>query len=452
MKRETPFFLPRGLGFVVAACLAIATTATGDDLRLSLGETLRRVEAENLQVLVNREVVEQAMAAAQRQRAPLFPQLSLDASQVRNQSVNTGLGFAAWGGIPLQPPPSNRFDARLVASVPLIDPTLIASYRSARLGVKLSEHEEERVRQEVLNTAAGIYLTHLRNLRRFDVIAANIERGRALLRLAQDQLDAGVATRIDVTRAEVQVAVDEQARLQQETVVYQSELFLKRLLNLDLRRPVVLADFRASRYLPGDEPDVDFDEVLADRPEYRRARTQLEQNRLERRAAGWERFPALRAFGDYGFVSGEPFDGGERRAWTAGVAASMPIFEGFRIDSNKRLASSRIRATELEIQQIEQNVSSELLMAWQDMRSRLAQISVSEQNLGLAEEEIRLARIRFEQGVADNREIIDAQNRLAVAHDNYVEAVHQYNLSRLEYARSKGEVRLILADQEVVRE
>lgn len=447
MIRTFSFILPAWV--VLWLTLGVFCAAADDRpvlTELSLGETLARVERENLQVLLNREIVEQAAIAVQRQRSPLFPQLSLDASQVRAQAVPIGQGF---GGFAFQPTPANRFDARLTASVALIDPTLIASYRSAKLGATISEEEAMRVRQEVLNSAAQVYLTHLRNQRRFAVIAANIQRGGVLLELAEEQLDAGVATRIDVTRAEVQLAVDEQARLQQETVVFQSELLLKRILNLDLRQPVELEGFLAHRHLPGEEPDVDFAEVLADRPEFRRARAQLDQNYLERRAAGWERFPVLRAFADYGFVTNEVFDGGEEKAWTVGLAASMPIFEGFRIRSNKRLADSRIRSTKLELEQIEQNVSSELLFAWQDMRSRLAQIAVAEQNVKLAEEEIRLARFRFEQGVADNREIIDAQNRLAVANDNQVEAVHQYNLSRLEYARSKGDVRLLLADQQV---
>lgn len=407
-----------------------------------------RVEAENLEVLLNREAVEQAMAAVQQQRAPLFPQVDLETSQTRSQFVNIGRGFDVPGGV-TQPRPSNRFDARLVGSVPLLDPSLIAAYRAAKIGVDVSEFEHQRVLQEILNSTATIYLTHLRNLKRFEVIEANIERDEALLRLARHQLEAGVATQIDITRAEVQLAFNEQARLQQETVVYQSELFLKRLLNLNLRSPVQVTDFLASRFLPTAEPDVDVNQVLPNLPEYLRARSQLEQNRLERRAAGWERFPALRAFGDYGYVSREPFDGDEQTGWSVGVSATLPIFEGFRIRANKDLAEARIRSTELELQLIEQEASSDLLLAWQDMQSRLAQIAVAEQNVDLSEEELRLARIRFEQGVADNREIIDAQNRVAVASDNLVEAVHEYNLSRLEYARSKGDVRLLLADQQV---
>jgi len=60
---------------------------------------------------------------------------------------------------------------------------------------------------------------------------------------------------------------------------------------------------------------------------------------------------------------------------------------------------------------------------------------------------LRLARQRYQQGVADNREVLDAQNRLAFAEDNLVDAVFLYNLSRLELARARGDVRGILAEK-----
>jgi outer membrane protein TolC len=68
--------------------------------------------------------------------------------------------------------------------------------------------------------------------------------------------------------------------------------------------------------------------------------------------------------------------------------------------------------------------------------------------LKLAEEELRLAQQRYRQGVADNREIVEAQNRLAVADDNLVEAVYQYNLSRVELARARGDVRTVLSEKQ----
>src|SRR5690606_27653029 len=119
-------------------CAGEGATAEQDlaAIELSLGETLARVEAENLQVLLNREVVEQAMIRVARERSALFPQLSLDASQTRTKPVLIGQGLEDF--VPPEMSPSNRFDARLTASVLLIDPMTIATYRSAKLGVAIS--------------------------------------------------------------------------------------------------------------------------------------------------------------------------------------------------------------------------------------------------------------------------------------------------------------------------
>jgi outer membrane protein TolC len=92
-------------------------------------------------------------------------------------------------------------------------------------------------------------------------------------------------------------------------------------------------------------------------------------------------------------------------------------------------------------------IGAELRLASQDARSRNAQVAVAERSLRLAQDELSLAQRRFEQGVADNREIIDAQNSLAVASDNVVEAYYQYNLSRVTLARISGDVRLVLNEQ-----
>ena len=72
---------------------------------------------------------------------------------------------------------------------------------------------------------------------------------------------------------------------------------------------------------------------------------------------------------------------------------------------------------------------------------------MAEKTLGLAQEELRLARQRYQQGVADNREVLEAQTRLAEAGDNLVDAVFRYNLSRLELARARGDVRSVLAER-----
>ena len=125
----------------------------------------------------------------------------------------------------------------------------------------------------------------------------------------------------------------------------------------------------------------------------------------------------------------------------------MPIFDGMRSGANRRVALSRQRAQETRLHNLELQISAELRLALHVVNSRNAQIAVAEKILRLAQEELRLAQQRYQQGVADNREIVEALNRLAVADDTMVEAIYQYNLSRVELARAKGEVRAVLSEK-----
>ena len=246
---------------------------------------------------------------------------------------------------------------------------------------------------------------------------------------------------------EAQLAIDEQARLQQDTVVQASELGFKRLLALDMGRPLQLAAFNLRRTEPSADPASLEEVAMALRMDLQGARKLLEQNEVEVRAARYGRLPTLAAIGSYGYASTELLNGNETRVWSGSLALSVPVFDSARSRALTNIALSRRRAQELRVQNLHSQIAAEVRLARQDAASRLAQIRVAEKGYRLAEQELALAERRFNQGVADNRELVEAQNRLAAAGDNTVEAVYNYQLSRLELNRVLGRVTAILTEQ-----
>jgi outer membrane protein len=426
-----------GLSLLGVCALAVSPSRAA----LSLAEAFEGIEKANPNVLISREAVAQALAAADQQRAALLPDISLDAQQRRTKAVQvTGAG-------PFEQSPVNRFDGRLTGSVALLNPAQIAAYRAAKKGAAVAEFDQQQTLQTVFSAVAESYFGHMRNVQRIAVLDANITRARELLDLVRRQLDAGVVTQIDVTRAEAQLAIAEQARLQQATTVYQSELQLKRLLDWQLSAPLTLAGFDVKRIDQGALAGEAEKKALEQRSDYLRATKAIEQNQDQVRAAGYQRFGVLSAVGEYGYATSRAFDGNEKEAWLAGVAVSVPVFDGLRTNADRRVALAQLRQQELRVKALELQIPAELRLAAQDANSRNAQVSVAERSLQLAEEQLRLAKIRFEGGAVDNREVIEAQNALAVASDSRLEAVYQYNLSRVELARVKGDVREILTEQ-----
>ncbi|MCX6951249.1 MAG: TolC family protein [Verrucomicrobia bacterium] len=230
-------FLP----LIMVAGLGLGRAADPGAPTLTLEKALASVEGANVTVLLGREAAAQALEQANQARVGILPNVGLSAQQRRTQAVTVTNGTATAGA------PANRFDGKLTGNYSILNPQQLSAVRSARAGVEVAQADYKATVQSVLSSVAQVYFTHLRNLRRLDVLDANIARARSLYDLAVNQLNAGVATQIDVTRAEAQVEQTVQARLQQETSLYQSELLLKRLLDLPPADRMQLADFSVRR-------------------------------------------------------------------------------------------------------------------------------------------------------------------------------------------------------------
>lgn len=412
-----------------------------EPVALTLAEALRLAESTSPTVLLSREAVLQAEAQAEQQRVNVLPNVGLRAQQGRSRTVSIVNENA------VQAAPFNRYDGKLTGTFNVLNPQQLSAWRAARVGSKVAELDSQSAVQSALAVVAQGYFAHLRNLRRIDVLDANIERAQKLLTLARNLLENGVATQIDVTRADALVAQAQLVRLQHQTTVVASELQLKRLLDLELRRSLDLKDFTVKRVAAGEFVFGRERTALEQRAEYLRAQKAVEQAKLDVRTARFERLPSLAVAGEWGYAAAEFGDSGQKTAWTAAATVSVPLFDGLRSGADRRLALSKQRSLELKLRQVEAQIGAELRLATQDADSRFAQIAVAEKSLRLAEEEMRLADTRFRAGAADNREMIEAQNRLAIASDGLVEAIYQYNLARVELARVRGDVRAVLQER-----
>lgn len=414
--------------------------AAENSTTVTLEQALGSVERVNLAVLLSRETAAQALETVAQQRGTLLPILNGSIQQRRTQNVSIGTVVTSSGR------PTSRFDALVTGSVGVFDAELWSVFKSARLGANVAQANYQAVVQSVSADVAENYFAHLRNQRRLAVLDANITRARALLELARNQLNAGVATQIDVTRADAQLAQAEQARLQQLTAVVASELFLKRLLDIHPATELRLENFQVRRTQQELFVFSDQKTAFEKRADYLAAQKALEQAKVNVRTATLQRLPSLGLSGNYGLASPKFDDNDKQEQWGLTIGLGMPLFD-MRIGPDRRIALSRQRAQEARVHALELQISSEMRLAAQDATSRNAQVVVAEKGLSLAREELRLAQQRYQQGVADNREVVEAQNRLAIAEDNLVEAEFQLNLSRVELARVKGDVRAVLAEK-----
>jgi outer membrane protein TolC len=431
--------------FTAAAALLLAAGAglNAATVTLDLRTALERAPEANFQILLSEEAIISQEQATRIARSGLLPQVYLEASQSRGMSPNVDALTSAFPGIPSRFY-NDRFDAVLRAQLSLLDTRRWDDWKLSRLSLQATRLQVENTVQEILQQIAVAYFTHWRNQRRLNVIDANLERDRLLLRIANDQQQAGVATALDVTRAEVRLATNELARLQQETQLMGSALRLKRVLNIDLDAELALAEVPLQLDRTGLEFSPSrFVDILNQRADYRQAQAQLEREAVALGASKRDRLPSLSLSGQWGYASESWTDDMEEQ-WAVSLGLSMPIFEGFRIDSQTRVAASALRQRELEVDDLSDRIEADYRLALQTVQSGARQVEVARRAVALNEREFELARIRFEEGVADNSDVVTAQAALADAEDARVEAEFQYLQARISLARIEGDVRSLV--------
>ncbi|WP_158279862.1 TolC family protein [Coraliomargarita sinensis] len=435
--------------FAAGALAAFAAEASSKEapspdvsgpMHLSVEDVIERVKGQNLELLIQKENVRRALEQAYQRRAELLPQFGLRAQQMRTQ---LGRGFA---GANTNSPPFNSFGSRIEGSLSLIDAERYADFRIAKLSHAIEQLDYEVAVQDLLDQAILLYFTQLRDIRRIEIFQGNLEREQRLLDLAQQQFDAGVAVKIDVTRAEVRLATVKRSLMEAETAADDSILQLKNLLDIDLNTEVVLD--RSLVDGVKSPPALKRYGLMADltelRPELQSQELQLDQAKLAKRAVTWQRLPSLELFADWGYDSNEAFDGEEGEAWMVGIEASIPIWEGGRIAAESREARAAVRQNEYATRQLRNEIERQFKFAMLDMDSRYAQIEIARDEVRLGKDEVDQARERYNEGLADNRELIDAQQRLADAESSHLRAIYLYGLSRLSFARAIGSVERVL--------
>ncbi|HET9318796.1 MAG TPA: TolC family protein [Bryobacteraceae bacterium] len=397
------------------------------------------------QVQLSAEALKQARARSGQARAALLPDLEAsfsDQNQTRNlaalgiTSVHLPIpGFQ----FPTLVGPFTTMDARATVSESVFDFSSIRRFQASRVAVSAARSDVDSTQEQVAAQVARAYLAAIRSDTDVETAKANVTLSQAVLTQTENQKKAGTGTGIEVTRAKVQLANDEQRLLVAGNERRRAYLQLLRAMGLRLDTEVELTD--GLRYVPVDAVTLEQakSQAVKERPDYR-AQTERESNaRLQASATKMERLPSLAAFGDYGSIGTGLNNALPTR--TYGFSLRVPVFDGGRRDAHRAEVASQYRAEKVRTNDLKEQVELEVRLALDGLHSADDQVKVAQEGLQLAENELAQARRRYEGGVANSLEVTDAQTRLERARDNQTAALYNYNAARIDLAEALGEVR-----------
>jgi outer membrane protein TolC len=366
-------------------------------------------------------------------------------AETRQQVNLAAFGFTGLPGfeIPSIVGPFNVFDARVSITQAIVDLSKQYDLRADSAAVRAEAATLRSTRGLAAIVAAGLYLQAVATESRIDAARTQVETADALYRLATDLKDAGIVAGIDVIRAQVQQQGQRQRLIAAQNDFEKLKLQLARAIGLPIGQAVVLTDKVA--YAPLTPPTLDaaLGEAYESRSDYQALRARVDAAEAELNSARREMLPSLRGTADYGTIG--PSVGMAQPSFAIGASVTVPVFEGGRQRAHVVESAARLRERQAELADHRARIDYEVRSALLDLQAAEQQVQVAQSRITLADQELQQARDRFSAGVASNVEVIQAQDAVASATEQYISSLYAHNLAKIALAASRGTAEELVA-------
>ena len=267
-------------------------------------------------------------------------------------------------------------------------------------------------------------------------IAGGIGRGTG--KTGGEPANQGVGTKLDTLRSQLQLQTERQRLIQAQTQRITALAGLSRLLDLQPGTGIELLDSLAAPALPVGTFQEAYQAGLARRPELAEldAREKAAENLRE--AAQGLRLPTLVATGTYGSTALQSMAGSNTYQISLGLR--VPLFTGGLVSSQVARAKSEENRVQEARRDVRAQVGYEIQVAQAELEAAAHEVDVSNLAVELSKEALTQSQHRFEAGVSNNIELINAQDELARANDNQISALYRLNQSRADLARAMGQL------------
>ncbi|HXJ07509.1 MAG TPA: TolC family protein [Candidatus Acidoferrum sp.] len=400
----------------------------------AVGLALKQNPTAQIAVLTAAESVEDKNVA----RAALLPQASLNVTDtVERINLQAFLGKKI-PGFPQHGGPFQIFSAGPGFSTPVFDLTLFRRYQAARETANASKADSLSTREQVILLVVSQYIGTLRAVANVQASESRVQLAQALYDQAADLQKEGVGTGIDTLRANVELQNEKQRLLEAEDDRDTSLFGLSRLLNLDPRQNIELGDSLSFFDTPQPAVEASIESALGERQEWKALQEHLKAAGLQKKASQASRFPKVDFSGNWAYEGASSTTGIPTYNYQAGV--SVPLFTGGRIHAEVVKTDLEIRKLEQQEDDLRNQIALDVKTALINLDSARNQVQVANLGVQLSKEEVDQARDRFKAGVANNIEVIQAQDSLARANDNQIAALYRFNQARADFARSTGQM------------
>ncbi|MDR2613529.1 MAG: TolC family protein [Deltaproteobacteria bacterium] len=318
----------------------------------------------------------------------------------------------------------------------------VANYYLSQLGVAAAKIQTSQALEDLLLAVKQAYYSILATEKALDVAHTSVVNLQSHLAVAQNFYDVGMSPRNEVLQAEVELA---NAQLEESTQARNLEVNRARL-NILLRRthdaPLKIKDTLLYPRFPLTLERC-LELGLSNNPEIKLGRNQVEAGARNVDMARSALYPQLMLTYSQSSVGSTPRAHGgwssDSSQWDIAAVASWNFWEWGRAQAGVETSKVALNQAVDALQGLEDSATLEIASNYQTLMSAGRNIDTSAKAVASAAEDLRMVTERYQEQVATNTDVLDAQTRYSEAQYDYFSALYNYNLAWAGLERSLGQ-------------
>ncbi len=393
----------------------------------------------------SRLTTESTRATLEAARGARLPSLNIEAGRTHLSETSTAIGSFALPAplpsvdldlaLPLQQPNFTSYKAEV--TLPLYTGGRISQgISAAQNGVNAADYDAQRTRLDVKLAVAEAYVAVLRTRRLIGVAQSSVKSLTAFAQDVDNLFEQGIVARNDTLAAQVALADARQREIVAGNALDLAQAAYNRLLGRPLDQKADLAELGS---LPGpNDLAENSDRAETQRPELKALDAQRQALVAQSQAVRGGTLPQVAVSGGYSFQENR-YEANEGY-WSATLGMKWALFDGGILRSQAAAVAARAASTQALRDDAASLVALQVRQAWLDTQETGKRIEVTQTAQASAEENLRIARDRYNQGLTNYTEVLEAETLRTRSHTNYFAARYDAAFARLRLKRATGDL------------
>ncbi len=325
----------------------------------------------------------------------------------------------------------------------LFDGSYIVGLQASKTYKELSQRAYTRSKIETNVAVTKAFYMVLVSNKQIELLDANIAQLKGQLNQTQALFNNGFAEKIDADRLRV---LYNNLTTEKENVLRSLELGIT-MLKFQMGMPIenTLALNGSIEGVKLDKTNIATDSTAyANRVEYSLSETQLKLYQLDLKRYKSQFLPSLSAFGNgsYQFQSNN-FKNLYDQSFPSvivGLQLNVPIFSGLQKIQRVKQAEYTVLKSRNDLFNTKNALNLDIKNSVTTYTNSINSLDNQQRNLDLANEVLRVSKIKYEQGVGSSIEVTQAQTSLKEAENNYINALYNALISKVDTERATGKI------------